>query len=163
MENYNGLESQDDVNYDKKTTATSNSSQTESALGNNTKFLFTFILAVAVLIVIFSSFAVWRILKRSQEDESYAVYDATTGHNLESKNYKNAHTSKACNNNNNNSNHNSCSTPSEEHAIAIHPDISNQMFQFSVQVSEDKSVDGTDCWSHQASDLPSPYFSQRPR
>ena len=107
------------------------------------------------MITIFSTVAVWHKLKGSQGGESYVVCDATTtGRNLKSKNHKNMNISKA--------NSNSSSCPADEQAIAINPDISNQMFQFSIQLSEDKSVDGTDCWSHQANDLPSPYFTQRP-
>ncbi len=157
IESYNGLEAQDGVNRDKETTTNSNSSARQTTLGN-TKLLLTFIVAVAALIIIFSTVAVWRKWKGSQGGESYVVFDAaTTGRNLKSKNDKNINISKAYNNNNNSS-----SSPAEEQEIAIHPDISNQMFQFNIQISEDKSVDGTDCWSHQANDLPSPYFSQRP-
>jgi hypothetical protein len=155
-----------------------------TAIGS--QVLMAFLGAFVTSIFFFTILAIRRRRRLQAEAELYTIYDATAGRHLTSHNK--AHNSVADINNS------GCSSPTEEQNGRILPDISNsgssvqlsslgtiyehdyenksdhssssidQMFQFSIQMSEDISVstrnswDVGDYWSNAPSDLPSPFL-----
>lgn len=175
-----------DSNSHVKETTTSvppQTTRTTAAIGS--QLLMAFLGAFVTSILFFTLLAIRRRMRSLAEAELYTIYDATAGRHLSAQNK--THNTVAVNNTD------GCSSPTEEQQGRILPDISNsgssihlsslgtiyehdyengsdqssssidQMFQFSIQMSEDLSLsprsswDGGDYWSNTPCDLPSPF------
>ncbi len=183
--NSGSQEEKDSISHVKESTKAMTPITTQTtAIGS--QVLMAFLGAFVTSIFFFTILAIRRRMRLQAEAQLYTIYDATAGRHLTSQNK--SHNSVADINNS------GCSSPTEEQQGRILPDISNsgssvqlsslgtiyehdyehqsdhssssidQMFQFSIQMSEDISLstrnswDVGDYWSNAPSDLPSPFL-----
>lgn len=173
------------ISHVKETTTALPPQTTRTTAAIGSQVLMAFLGAFVTSIFFFTLLAIRRRMRSLAEAELYTIYDATAGRHLSAQNK--THNTVAVNNTE------GCSSPTEEQQGRILPDISNsgssihlsslgtiyehdyengsdqssssidQMFQFSLQMSEDLSLsprsswDGGDYWSNTPCDLPSPF------